>query len=106
MTDLPGTDHAGVGLLRRDGACLREGVARWQRCQRNAARTMARTTTTNEPNHQPQRWVEKVGRSITNSETPHSRKHPHRRCQHYVADNGDAAPPIAVFTGRALMLAT
>jgi hypothetical protein len=35
-----------------------------------------------------------------------SRKHPHRRCQHYVADNGDAAPPIAVFTGRALMLAT
>jgi hypothetical protein len=30
----------------------------------------ARTAATNRPRHSPQRVVEKVGRSITNSETP------------------------------------
>jgi hypothetical protein len=33
------TAPARPGQLRRDGACLREGVARWQGCQRNWARS-------------------------------------------------------------------
>jgi len=72
MTDLLSTTRsARAGLLRRDGACLREGVARWQGCQRNWARMTPHTTTTNQAHHKALRWVEKVGRSITNSETPH-----------------------------------
>lgn len=72
MTDLFTRDSACPGQLRRDGACLREGVARWQGRQRNWARTTPRTTTTNTAHHEPHRWVEKVGRSIKGSETPQS----------------------------------
>ena len=32
----------------------------------------ARTPATNRPCHNPQRWVEKVGRSIKGSDTPHA----------------------------------
>lgn len=70
------TDHAHAGQLRRDGACLREGVARSHGCEPNWARTTPRTTTTNQANHQPQRWVEKIGRSIKGSETLQDRRHP------------------------------
>ena len=56
-------------------ACLREGVARSHGCERNWARMKPRPTTTNRPHQYPQRWVEKVGRSITGSETPHPRTH-------------------------------
>jgi len=74
MTDSQITAPARPGQLRRDRACLREGVARSHGCERNWARTTPQTTTTNRPHHQPQRWVEKVGRSITNSETPQVRE--------------------------------
>jgi hypothetical protein len=70
MTVLPFTDRAGLLVLQRERAWLREGVARWQGCQRNWARTTPPTTPTDRLVHQPQRWVEKVGRSITNSDTP------------------------------------
>jgi hypothetical protein len=75
MTYLLALDSACPGQLRRDGACLREGVARRHGCRRNWARTTPQTTTTNQPHHNPQRWVEKVGRSIKGSETPHT-QHP------------------------------
>jgi hypothetical protein len=70
MTYPASTDPARPGQLRRDGACLREGVARRHGCRRNWARTTPRTTPTNTAHHQPQRWVEKAGRSIKGSETP------------------------------------
>jgi hypothetical protein len=70
MTDLLSTDRTRLLPASGVGGCLREGVARWHGCRRNWARTTPQTTTTNQPRHQPQRWVEKVGRSITNSETP------------------------------------
>ena len=55
--------------------------------RRNPAPTTPRSslrTPTNQPRHSTQRVVEKVGRSITNSETPHyararARGHNHRR---------------------------
>ena len=72
MTDLFTLDSACPDQLRRDGACLREGVARWQGCQRNWARTTPRSTITNTAHHELHRSVEKVGRSIKGSETPHS----------------------------------
>ena len=71
MTTLTSTDHALPLVLQRDGACLREGVARSHGRERNWARTKPRTTTTNTAHHQPHRWVEKVGRSIKGSEAPH-----------------------------------
>jgi hypothetical protein len=71
MIDLLALDSARPGQLRRDGACLREGVARSHGRERNWARTKPRTTTTTKARPLPQRWVEKVDRSITNSETPH-----------------------------------
>ena len=70
MTTLTSTDHALPLVLQRDGACLREGVARSHGRERNWARTKPRTTTTNTAHHQPHRWVEKVGRSIKGSEAP------------------------------------
>ena len=70
MIDLFTLDSASPGQLRRDGPGLREGVARSHGREWNWARTTPQTTTTNQAHHQPQRWVEKVGRSITNSETP------------------------------------
>ena len=39
MTDPQSTHSAPAGLLRRERACLREGVARWQGRQRNWARS-------------------------------------------------------------------
>src|ERR1035437_2103505 len=71
MTVAPSTSSARPLVLQRDGACLPEGVARRDGCRRNWARTKPRTTITNRPHHNPERLVEKVGRSITNSETPH-----------------------------------
>ena len=62
-------------LLLRDGGSLREGVARRHGRRRNWARTTPRTTPTNTAHKQPQRWVEKVRRSITNSETPQKIAH-------------------------------
>jgi hypothetical protein len=56
------------------GGGLREGVARRHGRRRNRARTTRETT---QPSGRPADWVRKVDRSITNSETPHSR----RRCR-------------------------
>ncbi len=74
MTDiLTLLDSAVPGLLRRDGACLREALARRHGRRRNPARTTTRSslrTPTNQPRHAPQRWVEKCGRSIKGSDTP------------------------------------
>jgi hypothetical protein len=65
-------DSASPGRFQRDGACLREGVTHSHGCKRNWARTKPRTTTYNEARSLAQRWVERVSRSITNSETPHA----------------------------------
>ena len=76
MTTAPSIDHALPPVLQRDEACLREGVARRHGRWRNAARTMPRSSlrpTTNQPRHNAQRWVEKVGRSIKGSDTPQDR---------------------------------
>lgn len=70
MTAAQGTDHAGLQMLNWDGTCLRGGVARWQGCQRNWARTTHRRTPTNQPDQQAQGWVEKVARSVKYSDTP------------------------------------
>ena len=78
MTTAPSIDHALPPVLQRDGACLREGVARRHGRWRNPARTTPRSslrTTTNQPRHNAQRWVEKVGRSIKGSDTPHPDPH-------------------------------
>jgi hypothetical protein len=69
MTRLPDTDRART-LLGKRGAF--EGVARWPRMASGMGTDEVRSTTTNQPRHTPQRVVEKVRRSITNSETPHS----------------------------------
>ena len=79
MTTLTSTDHALPLVLQRDGACLREGVARSHGRERNWARTKPRTTTTNTAHHQPHRWVEKVGRSIKGSEAPAPTREPRSR---------------------------
>ena len=74
MTTAAITDHARPLVLQRDGACLREVVARRHASRRNPARMTPRSTLrtlTNRSRHHAQRWVRKVGRSITNSETPH-----------------------------------
>jgi hypothetical protein len=66
--------HANAGTaplqLLRDGGCLREGVARRPWMAGGMGTDDARTTTTDQVPHQPQRVVETCGRSITNSETP------------------------------------
>ena len=75
MTTAAITDHARPLVLQRDGACLREVVARRHASRRNPARMTPRSTLrtlTNRSRHHAQRWVRKVGRSITNSETPHN----------------------------------
>jgi hypothetical protein len=52
----------------------------------------ARIPATNRPRHSPQRVVEKVGRSITNSETPHTRQGspliPYRSSGEYLPASG------------------
>ncbi len=71
MSDLRSTDPAHPPLGKR-GAF--EGVARRHGRRRNPARMTPRSslrTPTNRSRHHTQRWVRKVGRSITNSETPH-----------------------------------
>ena len=78
MTGTPET-HAHNPLLGKRGAF--EGVARRHRRRRNPARRPPRSSLrppTNPPRHSPQRWVEKVGRSIKGSETPH-RTHRNRQ---------------------------
>ena len=67
MTRLPDTDRARPHLGVR-GAF--EGVARWPWMASGMGTDEARTPATNRPRHHTQRVVEKVGRSITNSETP------------------------------------
>ena len=71
MTTPESTDRACLPLGKR-GAF--EGVARRHGRRRNPARTTPRSslrTPTNQPRHHAQRWVEKVGRSIKGSDTPH-----------------------------------
>jgi hypothetical protein len=70
MTELFTLDSARPGQLRRDGACLREGVARRPWMAGGMGTDDARSHHQQPARHQPQRVVEKVGRSITNSETP------------------------------------
>jgi hypothetical protein len=67
MTRLPDTDRARPHLGMRSAF---EGVARWPWMASGTGTDEARTPTTNRPQPQAQRVVEKVGRSITNSETP------------------------------------
>jgi len=67
MTRLPGTDRARSLLGKRSAS---EGVARWPRMDSGMGTDEARSTSTNRPQPQAQRVVEKFGRSITNSETP------------------------------------
>ena len=69
MTTLPDTDRARP-LLGKRGAF--EGVARWPWMASEMGTDDAHTTNTNRSHHGTQRVVEKVGRSITNSETPQS----------------------------------
>ena len=68
MTRLPDTDYARLPLGTR-GAF--EGVARWPWMASGMGTDDAHTPPTNRPRHRSQRVVEKVARSITNSETPH-----------------------------------
>jgi hypothetical protein len=67
MTRPSDTDRARP-LLGMRGAF--EGVARWPWMASGMGTDDARSTNTNRSRHTPQRVVEKVGRSITNSETP------------------------------------
>ena len=88
MTGTPET-HAHNPLLGKRGAF--EGVARRHRRRRNPAQRPPRSSLrppTNPPRHSPQRWVEKVGRSIKGSETPQKRA-PHPKQPRGRARNGD-----------------
>ena len=74
MTTAPSLDHALPPVLQRDEACPARGG-------RPPARTLAERGTddaselapnnNHQPRHNAQRWVEKVGRSIKGSGTPH-----------------------------------
>jgi hypothetical protein len=70
MTGLSDNDRA-RSLLGKRGAF--EGVARWPWMASGMGTDEARNPSTNRSQHNAQRVVEKVGRSITNSETPHLR---------------------------------
>ena len=75
MTIAPSSDRALPLVLQRDGACLREVVARRHGRRRNPARRPPRSslrTLTSRLQHNTHRWVRKVGRSDANSETPQS----------------------------------
>ena len=68
------TIHSTPAVLPLGKRSAFEGVARRQGCRRNPARTTPRSslrTPTNPPRDHAQRGVEKCGRTITNSETPH-----------------------------------
>jgi hypothetical protein len=85
MTIAPSIDRAVSLVLQRDGACLREVVARRQGRRRNPARTTPRSplrTTTTPLRHSPHRWVEKCGRSIKGSETPQRPLRDRERSRH------------------------
>ena len=77
MTSAVITAPARPGQLRWDGACLREGVARRPWMAGGMGTDDARNNHQQPAHHQPQRWVEKCGRSIKGSETPQPR-HPGR----------------------------
>jgi len=77
MTTRQSTDHACLPLGKR-GAF--EGVARRPWMAGGMGTDDARTPATNQPRHSPPRWVEKVGRSIKGSDTPHSSQ-PARRLE-------------------------
>jgi len=68
------TIHSTPAVLPLGKRSAFEGVARRQGRRRNPARTTPRSslrTPTNPPRDHAQRGVEKCGRSITNSGTPH-----------------------------------
>jgi hypothetical protein len=69
MTRLADTDRAHTPLGMRSAF---EGVARWPWMAGAMGTDDACSTSTNRSHHNSQRVVEKVGRSITNSETPHT----------------------------------
>jgi len=73
MTIPESTDRARL-LLGKKGAF--EGVARRPWTAGGMGTDDARTPTTHWPRHSPQRVVEKCGRSIANSETPHGPRSP------------------------------
>jgi len=68
------TAPARAGQLRRERACLREEVARRPWMAGGMGTDDAQATLTNRPRHQPQRWVEKYGRSIKGRDTPQTRR--------------------------------
>ena len=68
MTKPSDSDHARLPLGMRSAF---EGVARWPWMASEMGTDDARTTPTHQSHHSAQRVVEKAGRSITNSETPH-----------------------------------
>ena len=68
MTTLQTTNRACLPLGKR-GAF--EGVARRPWMAGGTGTDDAQSTTANTAHHQPQRWVEKVDRSIKGSDTPH-----------------------------------
>jgi hypothetical protein len=67
MTTLQTTNRACLPLGKR-GAF--EGVARRPWMAGGTGTDDAQSTTANTAHHQPQRWVEKVDRSIKGSDTP------------------------------------
>ena len=69
MTRLSDTNRALLVLGMRSAF---EGVARWPGMASEMSTDDAHTPPTNRSHHSPQRVVEKVGGSITNSETPHA----------------------------------
>ena len=72
MSGIHSTDHVRPGQLQRDGARLREGVARSHGSERNRARTEPLTITHNDTRSLPQRRVERAGCSTTNAGSPHA----------------------------------
>ena len=71
MTRLSDTNRA-RSLLGKRGAF--QGAFRWPWMASGMGTDDAHTPATNRSRHNAQRVVEKVGRSITNSETPHQRR--------------------------------
>src|ERR1035438_3001548 len=99
MTRLPDTNRARLPLGKR-GAF--EGVARRHGRRRNPARMTPRSslrTPTNQPRLHTQRWVEKVGRSIKGSDTPHHLPEP--PITHHVSDPvANPSPGEVVLSAR------
>ena len=70
MSGIHSTDHVRPGQLQRDGARLREGVARSHGSERNRARTEPLTITHNDTRSLPRGRVERAGCFTTNSGSP------------------------------------